>query len=427
MKRDLNKNIIDDIQYNHLNLPTIIPLGAKGNINYVYDAVGTKLQKNVVTKFEVRTTDYAGGFIYENHEMKFLSQPEGYVANNAGIFSYIYQYKDHLGNVRLSYGDGNNDGIVNNADIVEENNYYPFGLKHKGYNSVVTSTNPGQKYKYNGKELQDDDILGFKLNVYDYGARNYDPALGRWMSIDPLAEISRRYSPYIYTNDNPVYFFDPDGMAVQEFTDGNTYTGTDAQELFKTLQAQSWGSSSNGGGEGEDPPKKDRLDDVITIRGQKYHKNTSNLFAKIGNKINSIFGGDSNYFVEHKPYDPVEEEMLSETINTGAGFVVGGAVGKVAGKGFGALLSKYGGNGLSKLAFADLQTLVRSSSTEMNAFFKSGGEVIPEKSVLQAYKELTVRILNGTGGAPASKATETAIRVQSQRLKMINDALKTLK
>jgi len=138
-------------------------------------------------------------------------------------------------------------------------------------------------------------------------------------------------------------------------------------------------------------------------------------------------GGDPNFFVEHKPYDPVEEEMLKETINTGVGFVVGGAVGKVAGKGFGALLSKYGGNGLSKIGFADLQALVRSSSTEMNAFFKSGGEVVPEKAVLQAYKELTVRILKGTGGAPASKATETAIRVQSQRLTMINDVLKTLK
>lgn len=82
---------------------------------------------------------------------------------------------------------------------------------------------------------------------------------------------------------------------------------------------------------------------------------------------------------------------------------------------------------VSTLGFEELQTVVRANSSEMNAFFKSAGKLVPEKTVLQNYKELITRIMNGTGGAPASKATETAMRVQSQRLDMINKALETFK
>jgi len=176
MTIDRNKGITTNIQYNFLNLPTQVTINGQ-NITYVYDAAGTKLRKTVGST----VTDYASGFIYENNVLQFFNQPEGYVEPSGSNFNYVYQYKDHLGNIRLSYQDKNNDGVITaSTEIVEENNYYPFGLKHKGYNANINGRH--HKYMFGGKEQQDE--LG--LNWYDITARNYDPALGRWMNLDPL-------------------------------------------------------------------------------------------------------------------------------------------------------------------------------------------------------------------------------------------------
>jgi RHS repeat-associated protein len=203
IKTDVNKSITA-ITYNHLNLPVDISISG-GTIHYDYDAKGVK-QRKVVNQNTI--TSYAEGFQYEGIDLKFFPTSEGYVNHSNGIFEYIYQYKDHLGNNRLSYKNSPN-GLV----IVEENHYYPFGLQQKIPGSVYNNSN--YKYKYNGKELQDE--LG--LNMYDYGARNYDPAIGRFMNSDPMAEKRNWLSPYNYVQNNPILKIDPDGML-----DGDYYT-----------------------------------------------------------------------------------------------------------------------------------------------------------------------------------------------------------
>ena len=311
---------------------------------------------------DTTTMDYAGNYIYQNNVLQMISQPEGYIEpNTQGDFDYIYQYKDHLGNIRLSYKDDEfydtdfNEGVyspwqasvnttsmtieddrlkvvtgvhLNGANgyydllagetyeisvdvdrdmfttdlefslwkgnskiygeyvttsktvtyeytptatdtyrinfrlrdygyagadqtfyldnviirntalaLIEENNYYPFGLKHQGYNSVVSSNANAvaTKFKYNGKELQDDDVNGNKLNLYDYGARMYDPALGRFHSVDPLAHKRSWVSPYNFVQNNPISRVDPTGALDGEFEEVVKEDGTKTKTKISDL------------------------------------------------------------------------------------------------------------------------------------------------------------------------------------------------
>uniref|UniRef100_UPI003D65D05B RHS repeat domain-containing protein n=1 Tax=Tenacibaculum halocynthiae TaxID=1254437 RepID=UPI003D65D05B len=134
------------------------------------------------------------------------------------------------------YTDNNKDGVITpSTEIVEESNYYPFGLKHKGYNNNISSlgNSTAQKFGYNGKELNEE--LG--LEWHDFGARNYDASLGRWMNLDPLAEQMRRHSPYNYAFDNPIFFIDPDGMAPMDFGGPGTPGGPGSPISALSLKA----------------------------------------------------------------------------------------------------------------------------------------------------------------------------------------------
>jgi len=99
------------------------------------------------------------------------------------------------------------------SPVIQADDYYPFGL---AFNSYQRENSTPNLYQYNGKELQDELNLGW----YDYLARQYDPVLGRFLSIDPAASAMRRYSPYTYAFDNPLRFTDPDGMVPEESTGG---------------------------------------------------------------------------------------------------------------------------------------------------------------------------------------------------------------
>jgi RHS repeat-associated protein len=237
--KDRNKGIPQNgIKYNHLNLPTSITFDNGSTITYLYNAVGAKLEKKVSTTSStestlVNATDYVGGFQYKDNDLQFFPTAEGYVSVIEGPkFNYVFNYTDHLGNIRLSYTQSGTE-----LKIMEENHYYPFGLKHSNYNTdiarltksadgisvIVRPTERSDyQYKYNGKELQDE--LG--LNMYAMDARMYDPAIARWVVQDPVLHYNM--SPYNAFDNNPVFWADP--------------SGADATSLINDL----WNKSSSG-------------------------------------------------------------------------------------------------------------------------------------------------------------------------------------
>ncbi|WP_262509887.1 RHS repeat domain-containing protein [Arcicella aurantiaca] len=163
-------------------------------VSYEYDAEGTKLKK---TDSNGETTDYEEDDIYVNGVLYQTSHDEGRIVNGV----YEYNITDHNNDLRIAFKDS--AGIATPTQSIF---YDPWGLCMKGM-QITRNTANFNKFQYNGKEI--DSVTGYS----DFGARMYGAAEGRWFTIDPLSEISRRFSPYIYANDNPLRFIDPDGMA----------------------------------------------------------------------------------------------------------------------------------------------------------------------------------------------------------------------
>lgn len=115
--------------------------------------------------------------------------------------------------MRLSYFKNTSSS----AEVLEENNYYPFGLKHEGYNP--TPRNHAYKYQFGGKELQTE--TGWN----DFGARMYMPDMARWGAMDPLAEAEQSWTPFRYGFNNPIMFTDPTGMIERSDIDRMMSTG----------------------------------------------------------------------------------------------------------------------------------------------------------------------------------------------------------
>ena len=306
LTKDLNKGI-STITYNVLNLPNMVTFSDGSTIAYTYGADGTKLKTVHKTGSTTTTTDYCGNVVYENGVQKLLLTDEGYVTLSDG--KYHYYLKDHQGNNRV---------VINQSGTVEEaNHYYPFG-------GVFASTGNTQPYKYNGKEL--DAKKG--LNWYDYGARHYDAALGRFTTNDRFAEKYHSMSPYQYGANNPVKHIDVNGdsIVVLNYTSGEhlglliqnssnrwEYYSFNGDKIYNSTEGSLGGGPQDNKGELSWPTPQAFLD-------SEYNQNTSKEDLESG-KVNG-YGYQEGYLIPTtEKQDRIIKNTFLETVDQGYSLV----------------------------------------------------------------------------------------------------------
>lgn len=185
------------ITYNTLNLPEEIVAGNQ-KINYIYSASGEKLACDANGSL----TYYRSVMVYgSDNKLLYMLTPEGTVSRTEGSAgtSYTYNYfkTDHLGSTRVMLSAV--DGTLQASQTTD---FYPFGLAFE-YSNLNKN-----KYLFSGKELQDGNLGGSMLEWYDFGARFYDPMLGRWFNVDPAAQVA---NPYLFCGNAPMMYIDQDG------------------------------------------------------------------------------------------------------------------------------------------------------------------------------------------------------------------------
>ena len=185
------------ITYNTLNLPEEIVAGNQ-KISYIYSASGEKLACDANGSL----TYYRSVMVYgSDNKLLYMLTPEGTVSRTEGSAgtSYTYNYfkTDHLGSTRVMLSAV--DGTLQTSQTTD---FYPFGLAFE-YSNLNKN-----RYLFSGKELQDGNLGGSMLEWYDFGARFYDPVLGRWFNVDPAAQVA---NPYLFCGNAPMMYVDKDG------------------------------------------------------------------------------------------------------------------------------------------------------------------------------------------------------------------------
>lgn len=453
MKSHLDKKIAS-INYNFLDLPSEI-IGAPGKtkniVSNIYRADGIKVSKIISTTQDTMATEYIDGFQYKFYNglltpinpngLQFIPTSEGYydfITN-----SYVYNYTDQIGNVRLSYSDTNEDGVMQPRDmnvqycqdmgggnmacydiwtpgeIAAVNNYYPFGLLH---NYTYTTGNAYQ-HKYQGQELQENGWYSFKW-------RNYMPDVGRFFNVDPLSEVYAYQSHYNFSENRVVDAREIEGLEAKLLNTGASFDGKSYDGGVESNIT--WSDGLTGAGIQE-----------VTLQGQSTNQNNSSSFTlgdagRMGANFIPIVGSGLDIYEGARDGNWVQfgfgvGGMVLDVATLGTGSIIKGGVKtigtelvenslKIATKEVAEAEAKQGLKALSKGQMSNIigagsdAKVVRGGTCLACQFENGSGVVVDANGLLNgvsvnsvpglSISELSVGIPNGKIGTTTVKAIE---------------------
>ncbi len=214
-------------KYNLLNLMSNASfMNSSTKVDYSWLADGSKSQ---VKDDNGEGYTYLGSLVYrfnatDGARLESTDFGAGRIiaGSSAGDYEPYYHIRDHLGSVRVVFTYEN--GL---PQIKAQNDYYPFGGRHNNPDLAI-GDNTVNRYRFNGKESQTVGGIG----LLDYGARMYDPVIGRWLGMDPLAEQSPWVSSYAFCMNNPIRLIDPNGMTTYTYDwDAQVYRDENGKEV----------------------------------------------------------------------------------------------------------------------------------------------------------------------------------------------------
>jgi len=204
---DPNKKVT--FYYNYHNLPYKIVGSENDEIQMMYSADGTLLQRKYIkNNVEVSKRDYLRGKEYKSDILESIYHADGRVIKKGSLFTYEYHIKDHLGNIRVTFVDDDANGLITGTELRSRNDYYSFGMEWNNRWELGDTISPENLKKYNGKELFSEMNLGH----YAYGKRFFDPVLGRFVCTDPISDQFPSLSTYNYASNNPILNIDLHGL-----------------------------------------------------------------------------------------------------------------------------------------------------------------------------------------------------------------------